>query len=314
MKKIFLYGFIVLVIVLVISKTFFSSKKTDDFNTQILIEDPSLNDFFIIPAREFIPTLQNIHEITTMEEKRKYIYTIDPTAYVKESDINLSKLLEIDLATNLSGREPRILIFHTHSQEFFIDSIDDNPNESIVAVGRHLANIFALRYGVSVVHDIGIYDMVDGELRRAGSYEVMEPAVSKILEKYPSIEIMIDLHRDGVPDDMHLVTEINGKPTAQLMFFNGITRLNKDGNPVELPELQNPYLTENLAFSLRAFLTANELYEGLMRNIYVKPYRYSLHLRPKSLLVEVGANTNTLEEAMNAMQPLARIIMEVLNP
>jgi stage II sporulation protein P len=146
---------------------------------------------------------------------------------------------------------------------------------------------------------------------RDGSYERMEPAIRKILQQNPSIEVLIDLHRDGI-EKGKLVTTIDGKPTAKIMFVNGICKTMKDGELTEITSLPNPYLMDNLAFSLQMQLKANELYPGLMRKIYIKPYRYSLHMLPKSLLVEVGANTNTVEEARNAMAPLAKILCEVL--
>ena len=154
--------------------------------------------------------------------------------------------------------------------------------------------------------------MENGKEKREGSYERMIRGISGVLKKYPSIEITIDVHRDGVPDNTHLIYYINGVPTARMMFFNGITCLNDNGKPKYLPELYNPYLYESLALSLQLQLTANEQFPGLMRQIYIKPYRYSLHLSPKSMLVEVGANTNTVEEARNAMWPLAEILCSVL--
>lgn len=261
----------------------------------------------------FIPTFSNLHKITTLEDIKKYIFTVEPTSYVTIEDFPLEKLASIDLSLNLYGQEPRILITHTHSQEWFIDSEIGNPYDSIVGVGQYLAEIFVNNHGISVVHDVGIYDIKDGKIQRSTSYEAMEPAVKHILKKHPTIEVIIDLHRDGVPDNIHLVTEINGKPTAKIMFFNGITKYNDNGSPVEMPHLFNPYIMENLALSLQLFLTSNEKYPGLARNNYIKPYRYSLHLKPRSMLVEVGANTNTVEEAKNAMYPLANIILEVLN-
>ena len=260
----------------------------------------------------FVATFDNIDQITTIEEIKKYLFTIDPTAYATIDDFPIEKLANMDLSLDFQTLEPRILIMHTHSQEWFIDSKIGNPYDSIVGVGQYLAEILVNRYGVSVVHDVGMYDIKDGNMQRSASYEEMEPAVKQILEKYPTIEVIIDLHRDGVPDDVHLVTEINGKPTAQIMFFNGITRYNDNGTPVEMPELVNPYIKENLSLTLQLFLTANENYPRLARRNYIKAYRYSLHLKPRSILVEVGANTNTVEEAKNAMYPLASIIMQVL--
>ncbi|MDR1541842.1 MAG: stage II sporulation protein P [Clostridiales bacterium] len=260
----------------------------------------------------FYPTFENAAILTTMEEKTKYIYTIDETAYVYEDELDIQSYLQADLSTPLTGPEPKILIFHTHSREAFIDSRPGEDDDTVIGVGSTLADILSRDYHVPVVHDVGRYDVVNGREMRDGSYERMNPAVKNILDKYPSIEVTIDVHRDGVPDGVRLVREVNGLPTARMMFFNGITRLNDNGRPKSMPELVNPYIKENLALSLQLQLTANEFYPGLMRNVYIKPYRYSLALKPKSILVEVGANTSTVREAKNAMAPLAEILMSVL--
>ena len=93
------------------------------------------------------------------------------------------------------------------------------------------------------------------------------------------------------------------------MFVNGLSRTTKVG---EIGYLYNPNLEDNLAFSFQNQLTMAEYYPGLSRGVYLKGYRYNLHYCPKSLLVEVGAQTNTLQEAMNAMVPLADVINKVL--
>jgi len=259
----------------------------------------------------FVPTFANLSEIQTMDDILAHLFYVDSTAFAMAEDFPIEKLASLDLSLNLVSSVPRVLITHTHSQEFFIDSEEGNMSQSIVAVGRYLADIL-VGLGISVVHDTGIYDMVDGELKREGSYERMEQGVLRILEEHPHIELIIDLHRDAAPDGVHLITEIDGRPTAKIMFFNGITRRNIEGEPKDLDEFFNPYIQENLALSLQLFLTANEMYPNLARRNYVKAYRYSLHLKPRSILVEVGANTNTLEEAKNAMYPLSRLITQVV--
>lgn len=125
----------------------------------------------------------------------------------------------------------------------------------------------------------------------------------------PSIEVVIDLHRDGIEGEK-LVTDIDGKKTAKIMFFNGLSYTNKNG---KIGYLENPYINENLSFSLKLQIEAAKYYPGLMRKIYLKGYRYNLHLKPKALLIEVGAQNNTVEEEMNAMEPLADIIARVLS-
>jgi len=260
----------------------------------------------------FYPTIETLPRVVTLEDKLKYLYSVEQTAYVLPEQLDLEGFLKLNFSTELAGAAPKILIFHTHSTESFADSREGEPDDTVIGLGNVLAYILTTYYHIPVVHDVGNYDVTNGKVTREGSYERMSYGVDGLLQKYPSIEITIDLHRDGVPDNVHLVQDINGVPTARMMFVDGITCLNDNGSPKAMPDLPNPYLYENLALSLQLQLAANELYPGLMRRIYIKPYRYSLFLEPKSLLVEVGANTNTVAEAKNAMWPLAQILTSVL--
>ena len=106
------------------------------------------------------------------------------------------------------------------------------------------------------------------------------------------------------------MTEIEGKPTSRIMFFNGISR-NSQNEP--LTWLQNPYIEQNLAFSLQMQLAAQEKYPDFTRNIYLKAERFNLHLRPRSALIEAGTQLNTVEEERNAMAPIAEVLDTVLS-
>ncbi|MCD7866434.1 MAG: stage II sporulation protein P [Clostridiales bacterium] len=233
-------------------------------------------------------------------------YTVDSTTTINSSQLNAQELLNIDCSIEKrTDKEPQILIYHTHASEGYSDSAAGDYSETVVGVGERLTEILENTYGYQVLHDTGVYDK-----DRDRAYSVAEPYVEQILAENPSIEIVIDLHRDGVADSTRLVTEQNGVQMAQIMFFNGLSRTTSMG---DIAYLANPYITDNLAFSLQMQLAAAELYPGFSRKIYLKGYRYNMHLMPKSLLVEVGAQTNTLEEAMNAMEPLAAILDHVLS-
>ena len=175
-----------------------------------------------------------------------------------------------------------------------------------MGVGEVLAEILRKQYGYNVMHHMGQYDVE----KRDYAYSNSLPALEAILKENPSIEVVIDLHRDGVNGSKRLVTEINGKPTAQIMFFNGLSRTKESG---ELTSLPNPYQAENLAFSFQMEYEAEQYYPGFSRCIYLKGYRYNLHLRPRSVLLEVGAQTNTVEEVKNAMGPFSDILHKVLS-
>lgn len=236
---------------------------------------------------------------------RLNFYQVDNTTTVGSDLLNVNEFLEKDMTLTSNVEGPQILIYHTHSQEAYADSIPGDASMSVVALGDYLTTILEEKYGIEVLHHKGEYD-VEG---RNNAYARALPELKQILQENPSIEVVIDLHRDGVPETLHLVSEVNGKQTAQIMFFNGLSRTTSQG---ELTYLVNPYIEENLAFSFQLQLAAAEYYPGFARQIYLKGYRYNLHLRPKSLLVEVGAQTNTFEEAKNAMEPLASILAMVL--
>ena len=163
--------------------------------------------------------------------------------------------------------------------------------------------------GIPTIHDVGVYDIINGQLDRSNAYENAEASIRPILEANPSIEVVIDLHRDGVAEGTHLVTEIGGKPTAKIMYFNGLSRTRANG---DIDYLYNPYIQDNLAFSLQMQIASEPLYPGFARRIYLRGYRYNLHLMPKSLLIEAGAQTNTVEEMRNAMEVLAETLHHVL--
>lgn len=237
-------------------------------------------------------------------------FVVDGNTTAEESQINLDGLWGKDMRLEKDGSVPQILIYHTHSQEEFADSVEGDTDTTVIGVGERLAQILRDTYGYQVIHVTDTFDIVDGELDRSKAYDYAAPVIQQVLEENPSIEVVIDLHRDGVDESKHLVTEIDGKPTAQIMFFNGLSRTKRNG---EIDYLPNPYIEDNLAFSFQLEYLAKQCYPDFTRCIYLKGYRYNLHVRPRSILLEVGAQTNTVEEAMNAMEPFAKVLNSVLS-
>ena len=235
----------------------------------------------------------------------KAFYAVDSTTRAGEGLLQVDALLERDMSIQRNESQPQILIYHTHSQEGFADSVAGDESTSIVGVGDYLASILREQYGYNVLHNTESYDLES----RDYAYSNSLPALEQLLEEYPSIEVVIDLHRDAMPEDRRLVVDIQGRPTAQFMFFNGLSRTTKG----TIEYLDNPYLEDNLAFSFQMQAACNEYYPGLARRIYLKAYRYNMHLCPKTLLIELGAQNNTVQEAMNACEPLAHILDLVLS-
>ena len=237
-------------------------------------------------------------------------YAIDSTTYAPDGLLDAENFINMDLSIDLQGDEPKVLIYHTHSQEGFADSRPGEWQDTVVGLGETLKNNLESRYGISVLHLTDTFDIVDGVTDRSAAYTYAEEKIWEVLDEYPSIKVIIDLHRDGVAEGTRLVTNVNGKETAQLMFLNGLCRTAANG-PIEY--LQNPYLTENLAFSFKLQQKAAQYYPDLMRRIYLRSYQYNLHILPRSLLVECGAQTNTVEEVQNAMPLLADLLYLVLS-
>lgn len=258
----------------------------------------------------FIPhTRQNqvdLEALSSYETLISQFYTIDANTTAGSDQLNVSKLLGTDMSITKDGDGPQILIYHTHSQEAFADSIPGDATTSIMGVGEHLAEILRDTYEYNVVHHLGQYDKES----RDDSYSVALSDIAQVLDDYPSIEVVIDLHRDAMPESTHLVMDLDGRPTARFMFFNGLSRTKKTGN---IAYLYNENLDGNLAFSFQLQRKAMEYYPNLTRKIYLKGYRYNMHLKPRCLLIELGAQNNTVEEAMNACDPLAHILDLVLS-
>ena len=262
-------------------------------------------------AMPFVPhTLQTIVDIKPLEELDALVgafYTVDGVAKVDGNMLNAKTLNEKDLRITKATEGPQILIYHTHSQEAFADSIPGDTSTSIVGVGEHLAEILRSRYGYEVLHHTGAYDVQT----RDNAYSRALPEVQKILEENPTIQVVIDLHRDGLAEGAaKLVMDLDGRPTARFMFFNGVSCGKKSGN---IDYLHNPNLQENLAFSFQLKKAAEEYYPGLTRKNYINAYRYNMHICGRTTLIELGAQNNTVEEVMNACDPIAHILDMVLS-
>lgn len=280
------------------------TESTQSMEELMLLENQKAANPVFIKQEEpvFTPDYDAIQDFSYLKQ---HYYTVDSTTGVTADKLDSSQFLAFDATMKQDNSLPQILIYHTHSQEGFVDSVAGDASTTIVGVGEELARILREQYGFNVIHDTGIYDLPN----RDYAYSVSAPAIEKILAENPSIEVIIDLHRDGVSGTTHLVQKVGGRETAQFMFFNGISYLNATG---DIDYLKNPYIKDNLAFSFQMKLAADQYYPGFARNIYLKGLRYNMHYRPKSLLIEVGAQTNTLQEAMNAAEPLAHILALVL--
>lgn len=283
------------------------TKVAADMQEDILPAAPSVER---IQEKTVLPILGSqyvMEQLADYDFLMKHFYNIHSSTTAGRQEMSAKQLLEKDLTLHTDASQPQILIYHTHSQESYADYGVDQPDATVVGIGNYLTELLQKK-DYNVIHHTGVYDLKNGQLDRNKAYTYALDGITGILQKYPSIEVVLDLHRDGVKESLHMVSEVNGKQTAPIMFFNGMSQT-PSGAIAYLP---NPYKEDNLAFSLRMQLDAAAYYPGFTRKIYLKGLRYNLHLRPKSALVEVGAQTNTYAEARNAMEPFAELLDRVL--
>lgn len=236
----------------------------------------------------------------------RQFYIVDSATSISESVFPVEKLLNMDM-TLKQTEEPQILVYHTHGSETFADSREGVTEDTTIGLGDVLTEELE-RYGWNVIHSRAVYDTKNGVLDRSKAYNYALDGIEQILKENPSIEVIIDVHRDGVTGTEKRLTTINGEKTAKIMFFNGLSR-NSNG---PITYLKNKNRTGNLAFSLQMECQALKTYPDFVNRIYLKNYRYNLHLRQRSLLVEVGNQNNTVSEGKNAMRHLAVLLNEVL--
>lgn len=282
-------------------KTKEEKSKEEALTDSVSVSDNALVSRFKSDAEKYA-YYESLKDYDTLVQE---FYQIDKTTYIDATELNGQAFLQKDMTMQQESDEPQILIYHTHSQEGYADSRPGNPEDTVMGMGELLAaNLRA--YGYNVVHHTGQYDVQS----RDYAYANAAKGLDEIMKEYPTVEVVIDLHRDGVADKTRLVKEIDGKSCAQFMFFNGLCRTRKTGMLEKLP---NPNLEDNLAFSFQLQLLAKEYYPTLVRRIYLKGMRYNMQYKPKSLLIELGAQTSTVEEAKNTIPYIAKLLDMVLS-
>ena len=281
-------------------------------NTRAAVTEPPAEEETATAAAQVVPVPEIDLAPETLADYdylMNHFFIVDSATETTAEQINAASFLAEDLTLPKEVGLPQILIYHSHSQEAFCDSREGKVEDTIVGVGDYLTKLLSETYGYQVMHVTEKFDLAGGELDRSKAYDYARAWLEPVLKENPSIQVVIDLHRDGVPDDRRLVTEINGKETAQLLFYNGLSHTINSG---DLSYLPNPYIQDNLAFSFQLEYQAALYYPKLYRGIYLAGLRYNLHLRPRALLLEAGAQTNTVQEVKNAMEPFADILDRVL--
>ena len=231
-----------------------------------------------------------------------------------DENINIKSLLnETPEYKKITKEEPYILVYHTHTTEgyelldlgWYSDQYNSRTKDSrknMVRVGEELVKELE-KAGYKVIHDKTIYDSSYN-----GAYSRSLVSVEKYLEKYPSIVLTFDVHRDAIHYDggtkSKPTAEINGKKAAQVMIISGC-----EGDGVE----DFPGWKDNLSFALHLQNTVEESYDGLMRPVFFCNRKYNMNVTPCSLLLEFGTDANTLEEAVYSATLIGKSISKMLN-
>ncbi len=272
-----------------------------------------LQRFFVLDEKPKPKTEEKQEEIVKQEEQilSSESLTIDKGFKVSnatEYEINPREYLNSPLAFGLDDKGPQILIMHTHTTESYSEekynkgapdrNLDETKN--MTAIGNAMKEVF-IKNGINTIHDKTVHDYPSYN----ASYQSAEATIRKNLNANGGIKVVLDVHRDGITRDdgtkVKLVTDINGEKTAQIMLVVG-TNTN----------LIHDNWQENFKLASKIQAKAIEVYPSLMRPIDLRKERFNEHLTLGSLIVEVGSNGNTIEEAIRGGERIAEVISMVL--
>ena len=222
---------------------------------------------------------------------------------------DLSELITRPLDWDLTEKEPAVLILHTHTTESYTKqgetyqetaafrTLDEDYN--MLSIGDRVAALLEAG-GITVIHDRALHDYPSYN----GSYSDARSAIQGYLSEYPSIRLILDLHRDASGDDHNQLRThavVQGMDSAQLMLVVG----------TGVSGLGNPHWEENLALALKLHVQAEKTAPGIMRYVNLRGQRFNQDLAPGMLLVEVGAAGNSHPEALIAAEVLAQGILSL---
>lgn len=247
-------------------------------------------------------------ETEVLENNVPEKYTVEYNGVKIKNETDNIKLTEEMLVPDVDINMKNILIYHTHSCESYTPTEQytyeasgnfrtKDKNYSVIRVGTELTN-YLKHYGYNVIHDTTIYDSSYSQ-----SYERSLKGVAKLLEENENTDILFDIHRDAIGDSKYAPTvKIGEDEAAQLMFVIGT---NGGGS-------KHDNWNENLKLAIKIQEKANELYPGLFKPIILRDSRYNQHIAKGASIIEVGATGNTLEQCLNSMKYLSKVLSEAL--
>ena len=249
---------------------------------------------------------------TDITYRRQNCYVKNVTR-LSRGEVEAELLQETAFKVEKNSNEPQILIMHTHAtesyqnwNELYYDPAytcrDTDTSRNMVSVGEILTEKLN-SLGYNTLHDVTLHDYPNYN----GSYDRSKSTVESYLEKYPSIKVVLDIHRDAIEraDGTRIkpVVTINGKPYAQVMIISGA-----DNGYLNMPNYK-----KNLRFASHLQNSMETLYPGFTRPILFDYRNYNQQLTTGSLLIEVGGHANTLEEAQNSAVLIACSLADVFD-
>ena len=241
------------------------------------------------------------------------VFSMDDVAavsvkYFGSKQADLGELMARPLAWDLTSEEPAVLILHTHGTESYTKSRDESYTESsayrtldegynMISVGDYLTEALE-KAGIGVIHDRSLHDYPSYN----GSYASARKSIAAYLKEHPSIQLVLDLHRDASGDNKNqLKTQatVDGAPSAQLMIVVGT---NGSG-------LSHPKWEENLALALKLYTQLERTSPGICRYISLRSQRFNQDQSTGALIIEVGGAGNSHAEAITATSVLAEAVI-----
>jgi len=265
-----------------------------NFFTVIKSEVPYFNE---LPDKSQLD--KNIaSSVDPFELSDKSIIKYTPEEMTEEGANVSSQVYNPKLKKTLNVDKPEVLIYHSHTLEYYSPATSEttDANYSVVGVGDALTKELEENYGISVIHDKTIHSLsYDDSYKRSGE------TISRYLNKYDSFKIIIDLHRDAVQTKTTVTTSINGESLARIMFVLAHN---------------SQYYSKNKELTDKLNTLSRNIFPGLSRGI--NEYRrgkeaFNQGKSPNAILIEVGANSNTYMEAQNTAKYIARLIAEAIN-
>lgn len=268
---------------------------------------------YLHTGRVVRPLPEPAETIPEPPEPEKLTFTAEDGSLVAldyECDLrpDVESLLTSDLDWDLTGEGPRVLILHSHTTESYAQTADRyeetspyrtlDPGHNMIQLGEIVADILT-EAGIEVIHDTDFHDYPSYN----GAYNDAAASTKDYLEQYPTIELILDLHRDAADTPTgQLVTEcsVGGEQAAQLMFVLGTDA-----------RLSHPDWERNMALALKLQVLLEKENPGICRDMTLSKNRYNQHLGDRALLIEIGAAGNTLAQAEIAARALGEAIVQL---